>query len=221
VIVVDEYLAVRVLRAQWPTGLPDDDLALTASRHWRLLQALHGARGGQLSQLFAGAPADVVSAVRWPHPEVLQVLDPRPLLDEAAVLAARFGGTGLLTAETMAAGLAHGASSGSAPEPTSAACSSALPASSASGSTSWLRPEPSSLSRLDSPKSRATDRQIVGYTLAPLMRRCWRSAPGAVAPAQSHATMSWPETVVVYLRDLTATLTRRQNNAFSCSVVTT
>jgi hypothetical protein len=108
VIVVDEYLAVRVLRAQWPTGLPDDDLALTASRHWRLLQALHGARGGQLSQLFAGAPADVVSAVRWPHPEVLQVLDPRPLLDEAAVLAARFGGTGLLTAETMAAGLAHG-----------------------------------------------------------------------------------------------------------------
>jgi len=33
---------VRVLRAQWPTGLPDDDLALTASRHWRLLQALHG-----------------------------------------------------------------------------------------------------------------------------------------------------------------------------------
>lgn len=107
-IVVDEYLAVRVLRAQWPTGLPDDDLALTASRHWRLLQALHGGRGGQLSQLFAGAPADVVSAVRWPHPEVLQVLDPRPLLDEAAVLAARFGGTGLLTAETMAAGLAHG-----------------------------------------------------------------------------------------------------------------
>ena len=102
---VDEYLAVRVLRAQWPSGLPDDDLALTASRHRRLLQALHGARGGQL---FAGAPADVVSAVRWPHPEVLQVLDPRPLLDEAAVLAARFGGTGLLTAETMAAGLAHG-----------------------------------------------------------------------------------------------------------------
>jgi hypothetical protein len=39
---------------------------------------------------------------------VLQVLDPRPLLDEAAVLAARFGGTGLLTAEPMAAGLAHG-----------------------------------------------------------------------------------------------------------------
>jgi hypothetical protein len=108
VIVIDEYLAVRVLRGQWPDGLPDDDLALIASRHWRLLQALHGGRGGQLSRLFAGAPPDVVTAIRWPHPEVLQVLDPRPLLDDAAVLGARFGGTGLLIAETMAAGLAYG-----------------------------------------------------------------------------------------------------------------
>jgi hypothetical protein len=33
--------------------------------------------------------------------------------------------------------------------------------------------------------------------------------------------MSWSETVVVCLQDLTATLTRRQNNAFSCSFVTT
>lgn len=39
---------------------------------------------------------------------MLQVLDPRPALDEAAILAARFGGTGLLVAETLAAGLAHG-----------------------------------------------------------------------------------------------------------------
>lgn len=45
-IVVDEYIAVRVLRGRWPTGLPDDeDLALSASAHWRLLQAVHtGAR---------------------------------------------------------------------------------------------------------------------------------------------------------------------------------
>lgn len=50
----------------------------------------------------------MVTANRWPHPEVLQVLHPRPLLDDAAVLAARFGGRGLLIAETMAAGLAHG-----------------------------------------------------------------------------------------------------------------
>lgn len=107
-IVIDEYLAVRVLRAHWPDELPDDDLALPATRHWRLLQALHGDRGGQLSQLFAEASPAVVAAIRWPHPEVLKVLDLRPLLDEAATIAASFGGTGLLVAETLAAGLAYG-----------------------------------------------------------------------------------------------------------------
>lgn len=107
-IVVDEYLAVRVLRARWPQELPDDEeLGLPASAHWRLLQALHGGRGGQLSRLFAGASTAVLDAVRWPHPEVLQVIDPRPLLDEAAILTARVGG-GLLIGETLAAGLAHG-----------------------------------------------------------------------------------------------------------------
>lgn len=107
-IVVDEYLAVRVLRGTWPVGLPDDQLALTASRHWRLLQALHGHRGGQLSRLFAGTSPALVAAIRWPHPSVLAILDPRPLLDQAAVVAARLGGTGLLVAETLVAGLAHG-----------------------------------------------------------------------------------------------------------------
>jgi hypothetical protein len=47
-------------------------------------------------------------SIRHPHPELFQVIDPRPLLDDAAILAARFGGTGLLIAETLAAGLAHG-----------------------------------------------------------------------------------------------------------------
>jgi hypothetical protein len=108
VIVIDEYLAVRVIRAHWPDRLPDDELGLPASRHWRLQQALHGGRGGQLSRLFAGASPAVVNAIRWPHPDLLTVLDPRPLLDEAAILAARFGGTGLIVAETLAAGLTHG-----------------------------------------------------------------------------------------------------------------
>ena len=107
-IVVDEYLAVRVLRARWPANLPDDELVLPTSRHWRLLQSLHGGRGGQLSQLFEGASRAVVTAVRWPHPEVLQVLDPRPLLDKAAQVAASYGGTGWLVAESLAAGLAYG-----------------------------------------------------------------------------------------------------------------
>lgn len=106
-IVVDEYLAARVVGGDWPAGLPDDELALTSSRYWRLLQALHGGRGGQLTQILAALSPAGRDSVRYPHPEVLGVLDPRPLLDDAAVLAARFGGTGLLTAETMAAGLAH------------------------------------------------------------------------------------------------------------------
>jgi hypothetical protein len=108
VIVIDEYLAVRVVLARWPHGLPDEELALTAGRHWRLLQALHGPRGGQLSQILAPLSRADRAALRFPHPEVLSVLDPRPLLDEAAQVAARYGGTGLLVAESLAAGLAHG-----------------------------------------------------------------------------------------------------------------
>jgi len=108
VLVIDEYLAVRVLGGNWPDGLPDDDLALPASRHWRLLQRVHAPAGGQLSQLLAALRGGDLGVVRYPHPEVLQILDPRPLLDEAAAIAARYGAGGLLIAETLAAGLAHG-----------------------------------------------------------------------------------------------------------------
>jgi hypothetical protein len=106
VIVVDEYLAVRVLGGDWPDALPDDEIALPATRHWRLLQRVHAAGTGQLSRLLAALPGDDMGVVRWPHPEVLQVIDSRPPLDEAAAIAARFGG-GLLIAETLAAGLNH------------------------------------------------------------------------------------------------------------------
>lgn len=107
-IVVDEYLAARVVGGDWPEALPDDELALQASRHWRLLQALHGGRGGQLSRILGQLSDAGRDGIRHPHPEVLQVLDPRPLLDEAAILAARYGGTGLLIAESLAAGFAYG-----------------------------------------------------------------------------------------------------------------
>lgn len=109
-IVVDEYLAVRAVGGEWPRGLPDDeDLVLPTSRHWRLLQALHAPRQGQLSQLLATLTPTGRDAVRFPHPEVLLVLDSRPLLDEAAQLAARYGGGWLIT-ETLAAGLTFGPS---------------------------------------------------------------------------------------------------------------
>ena len=48
-LVIDEYLAVRVLGGVWPDGLPDEDLALPASRHWRLLMRVHAPGAGQLS----------------------------------------------------------------------------------------------------------------------------------------------------------------------------
>ncbi|MGH9089765.1 MAG: hypothetical protein ACRDZR_00050 [Acidimicrobiales bacterium] len=107
-IVIDEYLAVRVTGGRWPAGLPDDELVLPTSRHWRLLQALHGSRRGRLSDILSGLHPSSRESVRYPHPEVFGVLDPRPLLDEAAVIAARYGGTGWLIAETLAAGLAYG-----------------------------------------------------------------------------------------------------------------
>jgi hypothetical protein len=95
----------------WPTST-ERSLVLPASRQWRLLQALHGGRGVQLSRLFAGASPAVISAIRWSHPVVLTVLDPRPLRGAAAILATRFGGTGLIVAETLAAGPAMAASCG-------------------------------------------------------------------------------------------------------------
>jgi hypothetical protein len=108
VIVIDEYLAVRVLGGNWPDGLPDDeDLGLPAGCHWRLLQRVHNPGPGRLTQLLSFLPGGDLGVVRFPHPEVLTVIDPRPLLDHAARLAARYGG-GLLICETLAAGIANG-----------------------------------------------------------------------------------------------------------------
>jgi len=109
-IVVDEYLALQAFRGDLPPGVPEDELLLPTSRHWRILQALHAGRGGQLSRLLSQLSETGRAAVRFPHPEMLQVLDPRPLLDDAAALAARFGNTGWLVAETLAAGRRYGSS---------------------------------------------------------------------------------------------------------------
>ncbi len=107
-IVVDEYLAIRSLLGDLPEDLPDEPLALTASAHWRLLQRIHSPGGGQMSQALAALSPAGRNVLRQPAPAVLEVLDPRPLLDEAAQVAARYGNTGLLISETITAGLAHG-----------------------------------------------------------------------------------------------------------------
>lgn len=107
-VIIDEYLAVRIVLGRWPSGMPDDEVVLPTMGHWRLLQAMHKPRGGQLTAMLSDVSDLARSALRWPHPEVLQILDPRPLLDDAAWLAARFGG-GLRNAEILAAGMAHSA----------------------------------------------------------------------------------------------------------------
>lgn len=108
-LVIDEYLAVDVVLGDWPAGLPDDDtLVLPASRHFRLLQRIHQPGSGQLTATLERLSPAGRQAMRYPHPEVLQVLDPRPLLDEAASIGARYRTGGLLIVETLAAGLAFG-----------------------------------------------------------------------------------------------------------------
>lgn len=109
-IVIDEYLLVRVVLADWPEALPDsEDLVLPLSRHWRLLQRLHAPGVGQLSAALAPLSPSDRDAIRFPHPELVQVLDSRVVLDEAARIAARWGG-GWLIAETLAAGEQYGRS---------------------------------------------------------------------------------------------------------------
>jgi len=75
-IVVDEHLAIRSLLGVLPEGLPDEPLAITTSAHWRLLQRVHAPAGGPLSQALSTLPASDREALRFPHREVLDVLDP-------------------------------------------------------------------------------------------------------------------------------------------------
>ncbi|MFN0026690.1 MAG: hypothetical protein ACKV2O_05800 [Acidimicrobiales bacterium] len=97
---------MRVLVGAAPDTIdPDETLGLCAYRHYRLLQRIHSAGTGQLSQLLGDSDRQ---AIRRPHPEVLEILDPRPLLDDAAAIGAAYHAAGLLVCETLAAGLAHG-----------------------------------------------------------------------------------------------------------------
>jgi hypothetical protein len=72
-----------------------------------LLQRIHAPGTGQLSGVLARFSEEDLDAVRFPHPEVLQVLDTRILLDEAAQITALHGG-GWLIGETLAAGRSFG-----------------------------------------------------------------------------------------------------------------
>jgi hypothetical protein len=107
-LVVDEYLAVRVLAGQWPHELPGDEtLGVPTYRHYRLLQRIHQPGAGQLSTALIALDDSDKEVLRRPHPEVLQILDARPLLDDATSIGAAFSSAGLLVCETLAAALAH------------------------------------------------------------------------------------------------------------------
>lgn len=107
-IVVDEYLAMWSLLGVLSPDVPEERMAFPLSAHWGLLQRLHAPAGGRLSQVLSLLPDVDRETLRAPDPAVLEVLDPRPRLDEAARLAARYGNTGWHVAETVVAGLAHG-----------------------------------------------------------------------------------------------------------------
>lgn len=105
--IVDEYAAVRVLIGDWPPDLPRDLLGLTYTRHWRLLSALAVPTRGRISRQLEGLSRDGREAIRRPHPELVEVLDPRATSVLAADLLQSIGPTSVLIAETLAAAIHH------------------------------------------------------------------------------------------------------------------
>lgn len=107
-IVVDEYVALRVVLAEWPAELPDDDLALPATRHWRLIQALTPPGRGGSRRSFRRCPSPTERSSANPIRPSFRCWTRGPSSMKWRVIAGRYGGTGFLIAETLAAGLSMG-----------------------------------------------------------------------------------------------------------------
>jgi len=103
--VVDEYVALRALFGDWPAEIPHDVLGLTYTRHWRLLSAMAVPTAGRISRGLAAFSAEDGELVRRPHPDLLEVLDPRATSLFAADLLETIGPTSMLIAETLAAAI--------------------------------------------------------------------------------------------------------------------
>lgn len=96
-IIIDDKLSLDALAGRFE---PTEPVAITWSFHYRLLRALRDeSRWGALSRT---ATADVLHIATDPPASRLQVLDPRPVTDDAAQLAVRHG-LNVLAAELMAA----------------------------------------------------------------------------------------------------------------------
>jgi hypothetical protein len=109
VIVIDEYLAVVWCAATGPMVCPTTTCPLY--RPAGITPCCNESMtpgSGQLSAVLARLSETGRETIRHPYPEVLRILDPRPLLDEAASIGARFRTGGLLITESLAAGLAYG-----------------------------------------------------------------------------------------------------------------
>ena len=103
--VVDEYVALRVLFGDWPAEMPHDVLGLTYARHWRLLSTMANPTGGRISRALAALGSQDRELIRRPHPDLLEVLDPRATSLLAADLLETIGPTSILIAETLAAAI--------------------------------------------------------------------------------------------------------------------
>lgn len=104
--IVDEYVALRVLTGDWPSEMPEDLLG-PYTRHWRLLSATALPSGGRISRQLGALTDNGREAVRRPHPDLVEVLDPRTVAPLAADLLQTIGPTSMLIAETLAAAIHH------------------------------------------------------------------------------------------------------------------
>lgn len=103
--VIDEYVALRVLAGDWPAEIPHNVLGLTYTRHWRLLSAMATPTLGRISRGLAALSGEDRERLRRPHPDLLEVLDPRATSLLAADLLETIGSTSMLIAETLAAAI--------------------------------------------------------------------------------------------------------------------
>lgn len=115
-ILVDEYLAIRVVSRSAPDIMGDEAVALSYGRAYRLTRALRDVGPGRLqlkgrfTRLVEGlSPRGQALLAEWladPHPAVLSIVDPRPLIGATAALQNTYA-VSLLQAETLAAGVDH------------------------------------------------------------------------------------------------------------------
>jgi hypothetical protein len=111
-LVVDDRLTFRVLTGSFgwlPEGFTQTELVTTVSLHYRLLSAILrpfplGVHSNAFYSLKPNEQQRVLARAKSPEP-VLSVLDPRPSLATAAMLAATHGRLSHLQAEAAAAAI--------------------------------------------------------------------------------------------------------------------